>query len=87
VPLTQAALAEARRLDEPLGPPLAAYLEEHVDEELGHDETLLGDLALLGLDRETVRGRIPSPAVAKGRSAASASHRASPAWSSTSGRR
>src|SRR5690242_20890418 len=33
-----------------------SYLEEHVDEELGHDETLLGDLALLGLDRETVRG-------------------------------
>ena len=64
MPLTQAALAEARRLDEPLGPPLAAYLEEHVDEELGHDETLLGDLALLGVDRETVRGRIPSPAVA-----------------------
>jgi hypothetical protein len=35
-----------------------------VDEELGHDETLLDDLALLGVPREAVLGRMPSPAVA-----------------------
>ena len=64
VPLTEAALAEARRLDDPLGAPLAAYLEEHVDEELGHDDTLLGDLELLGIPREAVLERMPSPAVA-----------------------
>jgi Iron-containing redox enzyme len=64
VPLTQAALARARELDDPLAEPLARYLEEHVDEELGHDETLLGDLELLGIDRKTVLTRMPPPAVA-----------------------
>jgi hypothetical protein len=64
VPLTEAALARARELDDPLAPPLARYLEEHVDEELGHDETLLGDLELLGLDRKTVLDRMPPPSVA-----------------------
>jgi hypothetical protein len=65
VPLTEAGLARARELrDDPLAVPLAAYLEEHVDEELGHDETLLGDLELLGLPRATVLDRMPSPAVA-----------------------
>jgi len=64
VPLTEAALARARELDDPLAEPLAHYLEEHVDEELGHDETLLGDLELLGIDRTTVLGRMPPPTVA-----------------------
>jgi hypothetical protein len=61
VPLTRVALDRARELDEP---GLADYLELHVDEELGHDETLLDDLALLGRPRETVLERMPSPAVA-----------------------
>jgi hypothetical protein len=64
VPLTQAALERARTLDEPLGPPLACYLELHVDEEVGHDETLLGDLELLGRPREAVLERMPSSSVA-----------------------
>jgi hypothetical protein len=64
VPLTEAAFAEARKLEGALGPPLVAYLEEHVDEELGHDETLLGDLELLGVERTEVLSRMPSPAVA-----------------------
>jgi pyrroloquinoline quinone (PQQ) biosynthesis protein C len=64
VPLTKAALREARRLDEPLGPPLAAYLQEHVDEELGHDETLLGDLEAIGVPRLDVLEQVPSPSVA-----------------------
>jgi Iron-containing redox enzyme len=61
VPLTRVALERARALDEP---ELAQYLALHVDEELGHDETLLGDLELLGLPPENVLGRMPSPAVA-----------------------
>jgi hypothetical protein len=66
VPLTEAALARSRELpnDDPLAAPLASYLEEHVDEELHHDETLLGDLEVLGIDRAVVAERMPSPAVA-----------------------
>lgn len=64
VPLTEAALGRARELDDPLAAPLARYLEEHVDEELGHDETLLGDLELLGIDRTIVLARMPPPTVA-----------------------
>jgi hypothetical protein len=66
VPLTETALARSRELpsDDPLAAPLATYLEEHVDEELRHDETLLGDLEVLGIDRGVVAERMPSPAVA-----------------------
>jgi hypothetical protein len=66
VPLTEAALAQSLELqdDDPLAEPLARYVEEHVDEELDHDETLLGDLELLGIDRASVVERMPSPAVA-----------------------
>ena len=66
MPLTEAALARSRELPEtdPLAVPLAAYLEEHVDEELGHDETLLDDLELVGVDRASAVARMPSPTVA-----------------------
>jgi hypothetical protein len=66
VPLTETALARSLELPrgDRLAAPLAAYLEEHVDEELGHDETLLGDLERVGVDRSAVLGRMPSPAVA-----------------------
>lgn len=64
VPLTRAALERARTLSDPLRDPLSAYLAEHVDEELEHDEGLLDDLALLGLERESVLGRMPSASVA-----------------------
>ena len=64
VPLTEAALARSRELNDPLREPLSAYLEEHVDEELHHDEGLLDDLELLGLDRDEVLGRTPPASVA-----------------------
>jgi hypothetical protein len=66
VPLTEAALKRSRELadTDALAAPLAAYLEEHVEEEVGHDETLLDDLELVGVDRATVVARMPSPAVA-----------------------
>ena len=66
VPLTRAAAEQARALpdDDPLAAPLVAYLDEHVDEELDHDEELLDDLELLGVDRASVLSRMPSPAVA-----------------------
>ena len=66
VPLTVAAAARARELgdDDPLAGALARYLETHADEERGHDESLLEDLELLGIDRASVRAQMPSPAVA-----------------------
>ncbi len=66
MPLTEAALARSRELSEMdrLAAPLAAYLEEHVDEELHHDETLLDDLELVGVERASVVARMPSPTVA-----------------------
>jgi hypothetical protein len=66
VPLTEAALERARALPEsdPLREPLAAYLAEHVDEELHHDDGLLDDLESLGVSRAKVLGRMPPPAVA-----------------------
>jgi len=65
VPLTKAAATRARGLeDDPVAPELAGYLDEHVAEEDGHDEDLLADLESLGHDRQTVLGRMPSPAVA-----------------------
>jgi heme oxygenase-like protein len=66
VPLTEAAAMRAEALTgvDPVAPALARYLEEHVEEELGHDDSLLDDLELLGVDRATVLARIPSPSVA-----------------------
>ena len=66
VPLTRSALGRTRALGDadPVAPPLARYLELHVDEELGHDETLLDDLELLGLGPGAVLERMPSFAVA-----------------------
>ena len=66
VPLTEAALARSRTLQDadPLAVPLATYLEEHVVEELHHDDVLLDDLEVVGVDRSTALERMPSPTVA-----------------------
>jgi hypothetical protein len=66
VPLTEVAAARAEAMAgiDPVGAGLARYLEEHVEEELGHDDMLLDDLELLGVDRASVLGRMPSPSVA-----------------------
>ena len=67
VPLTEVAAERARALAEadPVAAGLAAYLDEHVEEELNHDDSLLDDLEVLGVDRATVRDRMPSPTVAR----------------------
>ena len=66
VPLMETALARSRALasDDPACGPLAGYLAEHIVEETDHDEWILEDLAVLGVDRATVLARPPSPAVA-----------------------
>jgi Iron-containing redox enzyme len=66
VPLTEVALERARTLpaSDSVAALLAEYLEEHVDEERGHDDDLLEDLEALGVERAAVLARIPSPTVA-----------------------
>jgi hypothetical protein len=65
VPLMETALDRSRAL---AGDPVAAlvgrYLERHIDEERGHDDWLLEDLASIGVDPATVLARPPSPTVA-----------------------
>jgi hypothetical protein len=65
VPLMETALARSRATaDDPVAAALAPYLEEHIDEERDHDEWLLDDLEVLGVEREAVVARPPSPLVA-----------------------
>jgi hypothetical protein len=66
VPLMQAALdrAEVMADTDPVANGLTAYLEGHIEEERGHDQWLLEDLQRLGVPREAVLARVPSPAVA-----------------------
>jgi hypothetical protein len=67
VPLTRVSLETTRAVPQAdrLREPLAEYLEEHVDEELGHDDGLLDDLESLGLARAEVLARMPSAEVAE----------------------
>jgi hypothetical protein len=66
VPLMEAALGRARAMagSDPVAAGTAAYLTRHLPEEIGHDEWLLEDLAVLGCDRSGVLARLPSPTVA-----------------------
>ncbi|MFE5197972.1 iron-containing redox enzyme family protein [Streptomyces sp. NPDC056601] len=65
VPLMQAAVrAVEARPDDEVSNPLRDYLMKHIPEELGHDEWALEDLEVIGVDRETVLGHIPSPSLA-----------------------
>jgi Iron-containing redox enzyme len=66
VPLMEGTMNRARELADadPVAADVAAYLERHVEEERDHDEWLLDDLELLGMDRGDVLGRVPSATVA-----------------------
>ena len=64
VPLMETARAVAAARDDPVSARLAPYLAHHIPEELDHDEWLLGDLELLGMERAAVLARPPSPTVA-----------------------
>jgi hypothetical protein len=67
VPLMETARDRAVSLsaEDPVAAPLAAYLEEHIPEELHHDEWLLEDLETIGVARGDVLTRVPSPTVAE----------------------
>ncbi|HEY3182393.1 MAG TPA: iron-containing redox enzyme family protein [Gaiellaceae bacterium] len=65
VPLMQAAIARSHELEgDPVAAGVAAYLSEHVGEEMGHDEWVLQDLEATGRDRNEPLHRIPPPSVA-----------------------
>ena len=68
VPLMEAALERARQLSpaDPVAAGLAAYLENHIPEEMHHEEpggAVVDDLAALGLDPAEVRGLPTTPQI------------------------
>lgn len=66
VPLMRTALLRCRELEaaDALAAAMAPYFEQHIKEEMHHDDWLLDDLELLGIPRSDVLRRIPSRAVA-----------------------
>jgi hypothetical protein len=66
VPLLESALAaaNARRAVDPVAAGVADYCARHIPEERHHDENVLDDLEALGVSRETIARRIPSPTMA-----------------------
>jgi Iron-containing redox enzyme len=65
VPLMETALTTARTLpDDKVAVLLADYLEHHIPEERGHDSWLLADLDSIGVPRDQVLSRLPSPTIA-----------------------
>jgi hypothetical protein len=66
VPMMEAALERSKTLSEtdPVAEGLAVYFAKHVREEAFHDEWVLEDLELIGVDRSELLARLPSPTVA-----------------------
>jgi pyrroloquinoline quinone (PQQ) biosynthesis protein C len=66
VPLMEAALERATTMlgEDPVSAGLARYLEQHIPEELHHDEWLLEDLEAAGTRRADVLARPPSATIA-----------------------
>ncbi len=66
VPLMEATLKRCRQSEpvDPLAAALGDYLEQHIPEEMNHDQWLLEDLEVLEIPRSTVLARTPSPTVA-----------------------
>jgi len=65
VPLMAAARDRARALPgDAVASMVADYCARHIEEERGHDDWLLEDLASIGVDPEAVRARVPTPTVA-----------------------
>jgi Iron-containing redox enzyme len=56
--------AQAAAAADPVSAALAPYLEEHIPEELHHDEWLLDDLEVLGKERSDILARPPTPTIA-----------------------
>jgi hypothetical protein len=67
VPLMETARVRSLALppEDVVRAPLVAYLEEHIPEELHHDEWLLDDLESIGIARSSVLRRVPTPTAAQ----------------------
>lgn len=67
VPILEAAAARARELadSDPVAEQLVPYLVKHAKEELHHDEWMLDDMEVLGMDRQQVLERIPPAPIAE----------------------
>ncbi|MFF4342866.1 iron-containing redox enzyme family protein [Kitasatospora sp. NPDC001540] len=66
VPLMERAARRCAELapGDPVAGPLGRYLERHIEEERGHDEWLLADLAAAGADPAAARDGLGAPVVA-----------------------
>jgi hypothetical protein len=65
VPMMTAAMAASRNTpDARLGVHLHQYFEQHIAEEVDHEEWLLQDLEVLGISREAVLAQPGAPAIA-----------------------
>ena len=65
VPLMEEAEALARaRARDPVAAGVAEFLTAHIEKERGHDDWVLEDLELLGVERSAVVARVPSATVA-----------------------
>lgn len=65
VPLMEDAESRARAIpDDPVAAGVADFLVAHIEKERGHDDWLLEDLELLGVERAAVLERMPSATVA-----------------------
>jgi hypothetical protein len=64
IPLLETARRGALARDGSAERSLASYLKTHIEEETGEDEWVLQDLEMVGLERSTVLGHVPSPNVA-----------------------
>jgi len=66
VPLFETTRDRARELsaEDPVAASIAAYMDQHIEGELHHDEWLLDDLEVLGIDRNDVLHAVPPPSVA-----------------------
>lgn len=67
VPLMEAAQRRAQTMADadPVARGLAAYLTQHIKEEMHHDDWLLDDLGVMGYDRAQILARVPSATVAE----------------------
>lgn len=65
VPLMELAARRCTELDDPVCAPLRRYLLAHIEEERGHDDWLLADLAALGDDPAGLLAAVPGPEVAR----------------------